>query len=58
MDGKTGFWVRRPGDDDREGDIDEARVIRRVLAFVRDTRNVLLVRPSLDSVAKEDIYRR
>jgi very-short-patch-repair endonuclease len=54
MDGRTGFWVRRAGDDDREGDIDEARVIRGVLPFVRDTRNVLLVRPSLDSVAKED----
>jgi superfamily II DNA/RNA helicase len=54
MDSKTGFWVRRPGDDDREGDIDAARLISGVLPFVRDTRNILLVRPSIASVAKED----
>jgi len=54
MDSKTGFWIRRPGDDDREGDIDTARLINGVLPFVRDTRNILLVRPSLASVAKED----
>ncbi len=54
IDGKTGFWVRRAGDDDREGDIDEARVMHGVLPFVRDTRNILLVKPSLASVAQED----
>lgn len=54
MDSKTGFWVRRRGDEDREGDIDAARLINGVLPFVRDTRNILLVRPSLHSVAEED----
>jgi len=57
MDSKTGFWVRRPGDEDRKGDIDAARLINGVLPFVRDTRNILLVRPSLAAVAKEDAER-
>lgn len=54
IDSKTGFWSRKPGEDGRNGDIDEARMISGVIPFVRDTRNILLVKPSLVGVAKED----
>jgi hypothetical protein len=45
LDSKTGFWAKRPGDDDLTGDVEAARLITGVLPFVRDTRNVLLVKP-------------
>jgi ATP-dependent helicase YprA (DUF1998 family)/very-short-patch-repair endonuclease len=54
LDSKTGFWVGRPGEEGAKGDIDAHRLINGILPFVRDTRNMLLVKPSLDSVATED----
>lgn len=45
LDTKTGFWARRNRDDDIQGDIEAARLLAGVLPFVRDTRNVLLVKP-------------
>src|SRR5205823_10718142 len=47
LDSKTGFWAKKPGDDDLTGDVEAARLITGVLPFVRDTRNILLVRPFL-----------
>jgi hypothetical protein len=55
MDGKTGFWVRRPGDDDRTGEIDPTRLVTGITPFVWDTRNLLLISPEIPGqVAKED----
>ena len=55
LDTKTGYWAKRSGDDDRAGDIDETRMLSGVLPFVRDTRNLLLIRPAADVVpATED----
>jgi len=55
MDSKTGFWVRRPGDDDRAGDVDPNRLISGVTPFVWDTRNLLLISPEIPAqVPKED----
>lgn len=45
LDTKTGYWARRNGDDDIQGDIEASRLIAGVLPFVRDTRNVLLLKP-------------
>lgn len=54
LDTKTGYWAKRSGDDDRAGDIDETRMLSGVLPFVRDTRNILLIRPGADiGAAKE-----
>jgi ATP-dependent helicase YprA (DUF1998 family) len=53
IDSKSGYWSRKPGEGDRDGDIDEAQMISGVIPFVRDTRNILLVKPSLIPVAKE-----
>jgi hypothetical protein len=55
MDTKTGFWVRRPGDDDRAGDVDPNRLISGVTPFVWDTRNLLLISPETPAqTPKED----
>jgi very-short-patch-repair endonuclease len=55
LDTKTGYWAKRSGDDDRAGDIDETRMLSGVLPFVRDTRNILLIRLGADiGAAKED----
>jgi len=56
LDTKTGYWAKRNGDDDRAGDFDETRMLAGVLPFVRDTRNLLLIRPAADvGVVKEDL---
>jgi ATP-dependent helicase YprA (DUF1998 family) len=47
MDSKTGFWVRRPGDDDKTGEIDNNRLISGITPFVWDTRNLLLISPEI-----------
>ncbi len=55
MDSKTGFWVRRPGDDDRAGDVDPTRLISGITPFVWDTRNLLLISPEIPAqVEKEE----
>ena len=55
MDSKTGFWVRRPGDDDRAGEVDPTRLISGITPFVWDTRNLLLISPEIPAqVEKEE----
>ena len=55
MDTKTGFWVRRPGDEDRAGDVDPDRLLSGVTPFVWDTRNLLLISPEIPmQIPKED----
>ena len=55
LDSKTGFWAKRPGDGDLTGDVEAARLITGVPPFVRDTRNILLLRPfSPRSICSED----
>jgi len=54
MDTKTGFWVRRPGDDDRPGEIDPNRLISGVTPFVWDTRNLLLISPEIPAQVPKD----
>jgi hypothetical protein len=49
LDSKTGFWAKKPGDDDLPGDVEATRLITGVLPFVRDTRNILLVKPLTES---------
>lgn len=53
LDTKTGYWVRRNEDDEIPGDIEAKRLLSGVLPFVRDTRNILLVKP-LGPIAQED----
>jgi hypothetical protein len=46
LDSKTGYWARRPGDDDDKAPDIETRDLKTgVRPFVRDTRNLLLVQP-------------
>lgn len=47
LDMKSGYWARRPDDDDRAPDVSGADLRTGVRPFVRDTRNVLLLRPML-----------
>jgi superfamily II DNA/RNA helicase/very-short-patch-repair endonuclease len=55
MDSKTGFWVRRPGDDDRAGEIDPDRLVSGITPFVWDTRNLLLISPEVPAeISKDD----
>lgn len=48
LDKKTGYWARRPDDDDHAPDVESNDLLPGVRPFVRDTRNLLL----LQSVAK------
>src|SRR5260370_6120116 len=45
LDTKTGYWVRRSEDYDIPGDIEAEPLLSGVLPCVRDTRNILLVKP-------------
>jgi len=47
MDSKTGFWVRRPGDDDRAGDIDPNRLISGVTPICLGHTKLLLISPEI-----------
>ena len=45
LDIKSGYWARRPDDDDRAPDATGNDLLTGVRPFVRDTRNLLLARP-------------
>ncbi|HEV2492306.1 MAG TPA: DEAD/DEAH box helicase [Terriglobia bacterium] len=46
LDRKSGYWARRPGDDDRAPDLETNDILSGVRPFVWDTRNLLLVKPT------------
>ncbi len=45
LDKKTGYWARRPNDDDHAPDAESNDLLTGVRPFVRDTRNLLLLQP-------------
>jgi hypothetical protein len=45
LDTRTGYWARRPDDDDRAPDAAGGDLRTGIRPFVRDTRNILLARP-------------
>ncbi len=55
LDMKTGYWARRPGDDDQAPDIETRELKTGVRPYVRDTRNLLLVRPIVNGPASEEL---
>ena len=44
LDKKTGFWAKRPGDDDHAPDMETHDILAGVRPFVSDTRNLLLLK--------------
>jgi hypothetical protein len=46
LDKKTGYWARRPGDDDHAPDMETHDILPGVRPFVWDTRNLLLLKPT------------
>lgn len=53
---RDGFWAKRPDDDDRAPDATGGEVRPGVLPFVRDTRNLLLLRPVADNIKVADSF--
>ncbi|MGO9272655.1 MAG: Zn-binding domain-containing protein [Terriglobia bacterium] len=47
LERKTGYWAKRPGDDDRAPDMETNDTITGVRPFVWDTRNLLLLKPTM-----------
>lgn len=45
LDAKNGYWARRPGDDDDKAPTAESDLRVGIRPFVRDTRNLLLIKP-------------
>jgi ATP-dependent helicase YprA (DUF1998 family) len=45
LDKKTGYWARRPDDDDHAPDVESNDLLPGVRPLVRDTRNLLLLQP-------------
>jgi Lhr-like helicase len=45
IDTKTGFWQREPDGDDESGAEIGAKLTQRIVPYVRDTKNALLLRP-------------
>jgi ATP-dependent helicase YprA (DUF1998 family) len=45
LDKKTGYWARRPDDDDHAPGVESHELLPGVRPFVRDTRNLLLLQP-------------
>jgi hypothetical protein len=54
LDLKSGYWARRPDDDDRAPDATGNDLLTGVRPFVRDTRNLLLARPVGDDLKATD----
>jgi len=50
LDRRTGFWAKRPGDDDRAPDVETNDLLGNVRPFVWDTRNLLLLKPTPQGV--------
>jgi hypothetical protein len=56
LDLRDGYWARRPDDDDRAPDATGTNLLTGVRPFVRDTRNLLLVRPVTDDLTRTDRF--
>lgn len=56
LDTRSGYWARRPDDDDQAPDASGRELRTGVRPFVRDTRNVLLVRPVGDDIKVTDQF--
>jgi hypothetical protein len=56
LDIRTGYWARRPDDDDRAPDAPGNELRTGIRPFVRDTRNLLLVRPVADGLKVTDQF--
>jgi hypothetical protein len=56
LDLKTGYWARRPDDDDRAPDASGSDLRTGIRPFVRDTRNLLLVRPVAEDLKITDQF--
>ena len=56
LDTKTGYWAKRPDDDDHAPDAAGNDLRTGVRPFVRDTRNVLLIRPVSDEFKITDQF--
>lgn len=56
LDIKNGYWARRPDDDDHAPDASGNDLRTGIRPFVRDTRNLLLIRPTADGVKITDRF--
>lgn len=56
LDTKNGVWARRPDDDDRAPDASGNDLRTGIRPFVRDTRNLLLVRPVAEGIKITDPF--
>lgn len=56
LDTKNGYWARRPDDDDHAPDATGNELRTGVRPFVRDTRNLLLIRPVSDDLKITDHF--
>jgi superfamily II DNA/RNA helicase len=56
LDARNGYWARRPGDEDDKAPEATADLRVGVRPFVRDTRNILLVRPQLAGASPDDSF--
>ena len=56
LDMRNGYWARRPDDDDRAPDAIGNDLLTGVRPFVRDTRNLLLVRPGAEGLEVTDKF--
>jgi len=56
LDTRTGYWAKRPDDDDRAPDAAGRDLRTGIRPFVRDTRNILLARPISDGLKLTDQF--
>jgi ATP-dependent helicase YprA (DUF1998 family) len=56
LDIRSGYWARRPDDDDRAPEAGGNELRTGIRPFVRDTRNLLLVRPVADGLNVTDQF--
>ena len=56
LDIRNGYWARRPDDDDHAPDASGNDLRTGIRPFVRDTRNLLLVRPLVDGLKATDRF--
>ncbi|MGA7886802.1 MAG: Zn-binding domain-containing protein, partial [Acidobacteriaceae bacterium] len=56
LDTKNGYWARRPNDDDHAPDAAGSGLRTGIRPFVRDTRNLLLIRPVADGIQTTDRF--
>jgi hypothetical protein len=56
LDTKSGYWARRPDDDDKAPDAAGKELRTGIRPFVRDTRNILLARTIADGLKLTDQF--